>query len=433
MSSPYPAVRVTVVDSGPPRVLAMDSIAYLDSTHAGAIVCCGSHGGLSAAQFAARFPVGAVVFNDAGFGKDAAGVKGLELLATRGVPAAAVDNTSARIGEGVDVWENGRFSAVNSPAEMLGWRVGQTVREAVSQIGDGRAGSKRGPLASGGERDRSSATDPSKFKSKREFSHKVRTSIWKEEPAPTNAFFPRRSLCHGYDFFGELLGSRPFTHVVYLLMRGELPGGLEARTLDLLMTSVINPGPRHWAVRAAMNGAVGGTSIGNCLVAGLGTLQGEYLGAQCVREAAEMFLWAREQAADPAQTSTVFASRWPELPGYGLLYSERDSRAARVAELLESMELAGPVLNLARAAEQSIAAEHRIWLTLPGVFAAALLDLGFSEDQAAGLFLIASAPGILAHAAEQRNRRWNEYPIYWDPKLYSYEGFMPPGTEEESS
>ncbi|MBI3890309.1 MAG: hypothetical protein HY303_02115 [Candidatus Wallbacteria bacterium] len=409
----------------------MDSIAYLDTSHAGAIVCCGSHGGTSAAQFAARFPVGAVVFNDAGFGKEAAGIRGLDLLAAKGVPAAAVDNTSARIGEGIDVWENGRFSAVNQPAEMLGWRVGQSVREAISQLGQVAGGPRYGvPLAPG--RDRSDDTDPENFKAKREISQRLRTSIWKEEPRPGNQFYPERSLCHGYDFYGELLGERPFAHVAYLLLRSELPGPREAAALDLLMTAVINPGPRHWASRAAMNGAVGGTSIGNCVLAGLGTLQGEYHGAQCVADATAMLRWAVGPGnVEPSGAGAALTLRYPGLPGFGLLYSERDGRAERLVELLKSKDLVGPATKLALAAEEDIARERLIWLTLPGVFAAGCVDLGLTEDQAAGLFLISSAPGILAHAAEQRNRRWNEYPIYWDPKLYCYEGASPPGTEED--
>ena len=54
------------------------------------MVVSGSHGGTSAAEFAARAGVRAVIFNDAGVGKENAGVRGLELLDALGIAAATV-------------------------------------------------------------------------------------------------------------------------------------------------------------------------------------------------------------------------------------------------------------------------------------------------------------------------------------------------------
>ena len=56
----------------------------------GAVVVNGSHGGVYAAYVAAKLGVAAAIFNDAGIGRDAAGIAGLEYLAQLGVPAAAV-------------------------------------------------------------------------------------------------------------------------------------------------------------------------------------------------------------------------------------------------------------------------------------------------------------------------------------------------------
>jgi hypothetical protein len=108
-----------------PRLVLLDSVANVTEADAGALVVTGSHGGVSAARFALAVTAWCYVFNDAGGGKDEAGVSGLALLASHGQAAVTVAHTSARIGEAADSWASGLVSAVNAPAAALGLRVGQ--------------------------------------------------------------------------------------------------------------------------------------------------------------------------------------------------------------------------------------------------------------------------------------------------------------------
>jgi hypothetical protein len=55
------------------RVILMDSITKVTSEDKGAIIVCASHGGTSSGEFALEVPLKAVIFNDAGVGKDNAG------------------------------------------------------------------------------------------------------------------------------------------------------------------------------------------------------------------------------------------------------------------------------------------------------------------------------------------------------------------------
>lgn len=120
------------------RVVLMDSIAYLDADDAGAIVICGSHGGVSLARYALSQPLAAVFFNDAGRGKEQAGVAGLTLLDAAGVPAGAVAHTSARIGDAEDAWANGILSALNRTAAAIGLKPGMSLQEAVALLDSAR-------------------------------------------------------------------------------------------------------------------------------------------------------------------------------------------------------------------------------------------------------------------------------------------------------
>ncbi|HEY8380998.1 MAG TPA: hypothetical protein VIL09_02500 [Microvirga sp.] len=115
-------------------LIVIDSIAALEPAHAGAVAVTGSHGGASAARYALSVPLRGVVFNDAGGGKDRAGIAALALLDEAGVPAAAVSHLSARIGDAADTLESGRIAHVNEAAARAGMRAGQTTQEAVRRL-----------------------------------------------------------------------------------------------------------------------------------------------------------------------------------------------------------------------------------------------------------------------------------------------------------
>ena len=130
-----PAMRKDEVARGPRgRVILIDSITQLAAGDEGAIVVSGSHGGTSSGTFALELPLRLVFFNDAGVGKDEAGIAALAMLQARGVAAAAVAHTSARIGDALDAWEHGVISRVNDPAHALGLRSGQSVRDAAERL-----------------------------------------------------------------------------------------------------------------------------------------------------------------------------------------------------------------------------------------------------------------------------------------------------------
>jgi len=79
----------------PRLILTADSITRVGAEANGAVVVNGSHGGLYAAYLAAKLGVAAAIFNDAGIGRDRAGIAGVDYLAELGVPAAAVGNMTA--------------------------------------------------------------------------------------------------------------------------------------------------------------------------------------------------------------------------------------------------------------------------------------------------------------------------------------------------
>ncbi|MBV8335082.1 MAG: hypothetical protein JO358_06465 [Alphaproteobacteria bacterium] len=128
-----------------PPILTADSITRVGTEAGDAVVVNGSHGGVYAAYLAAKLRVRAAIFNDAGVGRDRAGVAGLEYLADLGIPAAAVGHDSARIGDGADMMARGRITHANGLAQALGCRPGMACREAAVRLQRSRSGNREPP------------------------------------------------------------------------------------------------------------------------------------------------------------------------------------------------------------------------------------------------------------------------------------------------
>lgn len=113
-----------------------DSIAEISPAMAGQVVVCGSHGGRSSARYVLALPVmpHAVFFNDAGGGKDAAGIVALEMLQDAGVIAAVYGHATARIGEADDALAAGRLTGVNALAQSAGLATGMLVSAACAHL-----------------------------------------------------------------------------------------------------------------------------------------------------------------------------------------------------------------------------------------------------------------------------------------------------------
>jgi hypothetical protein len=127
-------LKQTVTEIGGRRVILMDSITSASDDDVDQIVISASHGGASSGEFATRRRLGACFFNDAGVGKDDAGVVALRMLEEVGVPGATVSHNSARIGDARDHWEHGVVSHVNTLAAAAGLHDGQAVHDAVRAL-----------------------------------------------------------------------------------------------------------------------------------------------------------------------------------------------------------------------------------------------------------------------------------------------------------
>jgi isochorismate pyruvate lyase len=120
-------------------LLILDSIGYVAQPNfeiEGQVIVSGSHGGTAAAGYILDHPQKPklVFFNDAGGGKDGAGMAGLELLQNVLVAACTYSHLSARIGQAQDGLDNGVISRCNGAAVQMGLTPGTRVQRVIDSL-----------------------------------------------------------------------------------------------------------------------------------------------------------------------------------------------------------------------------------------------------------------------------------------------------------
>lgn len=118
------------------RMILIDSITAINADAKNSIVISGSHGGFSSTGFAlsnAERPL-LVFFNDAGVGKDNAGIYCLSALEQIGVACACYGHMTACIGQALDGYEHGIITHINPTAANLGLKIGMRVDAACHQL-----------------------------------------------------------------------------------------------------------------------------------------------------------------------------------------------------------------------------------------------------------------------------------------------------------
>jgi hypothetical protein len=109
------------------KIMTVASCSFARDEHRSHVIVSGSYGGRYNAFNAAKWGVRGVIMNDAGIGKDNAGIVGLEYLDQIALAAATADAQTCHIGDGDHMLAHGVISHVNRTAAALGCAPGQSV------------------------------------------------------------------------------------------------------------------------------------------------------------------------------------------------------------------------------------------------------------------------------------------------------------------
>lgn len=128
--------RRTMIEHASGRtVVCTDSIAFgLPEDRVTTVLVTAGHTGRSAIPYLEKVSPHAFICSDGGMGRDRSGIAALPVLGTKGIPGAAVDARTARMGDALSSWNTGVISAVNDPARRAGVTEGMSCREAAELL-----------------------------------------------------------------------------------------------------------------------------------------------------------------------------------------------------------------------------------------------------------------------------------------------------------
>lgn len=114
----------------------LDSVSLVRPSDAGQIIITGSHGGILGGrpETAIKIDAFAAFYNDAGGGKDMAGISRLPALEARGIIGGTVSSQSARIGDGRSTYETGIISHINALATAAGARLDMPLKIFIQKL-----------------------------------------------------------------------------------------------------------------------------------------------------------------------------------------------------------------------------------------------------------------------------------------------------------
>lgn len=248
---------------------------------------------------------------------------------------------------------------------------------------------------------------------------RLHTRIWSEEAEPGDPFTAAACTCAGYDVYGDLLGQATWVEYLHLLCKGERPRSEAARALEILAVALGNPGPRDPSVHAAMSAAAGGSTAASALMAALAVGAGASGGAREVLQAMEewehcgtdLAPWRERLTRSPGAAAREV---WPEAghpPGFDPHALRCAGPVRRTLALLAEV-LPGGCAGWLAAEREALEALAGRPVSMMGVAAAALRDLGISPREGEMLVLLLRLPGAAAHALEQGERGHRSFPFF---------------------
>jgi citrate synthase len=226
----------------------------------------------------------------------------------------------------------------------------------------------------------------------------------------------------GYDLM-ELIGTRPFGDVAFLLLSGDLPKGDEGRMLDALLVSCAEHSVMAPSVDAARFAASAGVPLQAAVASGVIAL-GDFHGG-AVEAGADMLLEAEQLGKEPAEAARVIVERSRQerrrVPGYGHVVHDADPRAIRLFEVAKELGFFGRYCELALAFEDAVTATigSGLRLNIDGAMAALLLELGLDPSLGKALYVIGRAPGLVAHVHEEQTRERPYRDVGWRNVTYA--------------
>jgi citrate synthase len=248
--------------------------------------------------------------------------------------------------------------------------------------------------------------------------------IWSQ---PITHVTPNRVAVRGYRI-DELMGRVPFSHVVYLVLMGDLPSEREGRVMDAILVSSVDHGATPPSALAARTVASGGAPLTTGIAAGIMAINRHHGGAieGCMRVLLEGV--SRKQGGSQDSLGVAreliadYRAQRKRVPGYGHRIHSDDPRTGRLFAIAQETGVAGEHVEMAQAVGQALSESlgRALPMNVDGGIAAVLCDMGFPPEIGNGIFAIARAVGLTAHVFDEIMRQRPMRHI--SPSAHEYSG-----------
>jgi citrate synthase len=226
----------------------------------------------------------------------------------------------------------------------------------------------------------------------------------------------------------ELMGQIPFSHAVFLLLKGELPSKEEGILMDAMLVSSVDHGVTPPSALAARTVASGGAPLTTAVAGGIMAINRYHGGAieGCMRVLLEAVKRRREGGKDAASVAGEMVDEYRaadrRIPGYGHRVHTEDPRSVRLFALADEFGMGGEYVEMAHAIRAAM--KEKVGRDLPmnvdGAIATVLCEMDFPPEMSNGIFAISRSGGLVAQVFEEQTRMRPMRRI--DPVAHEYDG-----------
>ncbi len=207
----------------------------------------------------------------------------------------------------------------------------------------------------------------------------------------------------------DLIGNIPFSHVVYLLLKDELPSEEHGKMMDAILTSCIDHGVTPPSAMASRIVASGGVPLSTAVAAGvlsIGDAHGGAIekGAKFLQEGVKR---AKKEGKSIDEMAKLLVSekreRKERILGFGHRVHTADPRTKRLFLIADELKITSDHLKLSRKIQKELKNQtgKDLPINVDGAIAAIISDMDFDWRLGKGFFLIGRVAGLTAHVYEE--------------------------------
>ena len=210
-----------------------------------------------------------------------------------------------------------------------------------------------------------------------------------------------------------MIGKIPFSNVVYLLLKGELPSKEHGQMMDAILTACIDHGVTPPSSMASRVVASGGVPLPTAVAAGvlsIGDAHGGAIekGAKFLQEGISRM---KDESKSTEEMAKILVSESREqkkrILGFGHRIHTSDPRTKRLFSLSDELKITGDHINLSKAIEGELLEQtgKQLPINVDGAIAAISSDMDFDWRFGKAFFLLGRVAGLTAHVYEEQTEQ----------------------------